>query len=331
MTTSPHLCDPMAKDYAAHRCPPTAAEYGIYGVTIVSDFPLALPKSREQGLFTISLRRTSQGMVEDAIRSVPLTTREDWFAYGLLADGRSYVRWRGVGEFLVAPDGREISCAPAPGAHEESFQVYLLGQAFSFALVKAGCEPLHATVLEHRGDALALVGESGQGKSTLAASFLAEGLRLLTDDLMLLAPGAPPLLAYPGPARIKLLPDAAETFLGPGAARVPMNPETDKHVIPVDAAQHCRNAARLRGIYLLEHAESAGAGIRIEPLAGREAFMALVGHTFNRYLVDPGRLRRQMAEVTRILGAVPVKRIVYPPVFARLGEVRDALRADAGL
>ena len=95
-------------------------------------------------------------------------------------------------------------------------------------------------------------------------------------------------------------------------------------------SEHCRNPARLRGIYLLEHGESSGAEIRIEPLAGREAFMALVGHTFNRYLADPERLRRQMAEVTRTLGAVPVKRIVYPPVFARLADVRDALRADAG-
>ena len=307
------------------------AEYDVYGVTIASDFPLALPKSRGKGLFTISLRRACPGTIEEAIRGAPLTTCDDWFAYGLLADGRSYVRWRGVGEFLVAQDGREIACAPATGAHEESFQVYLLGQAFSFALVKAGCEPLHATVLEHRGDALALVGESGKGKSTLAASFLAQGMRLLTDDLMLLAPGAPPLFAYPGPPRIKLLTDAAEAFLGPGAARVPMNPETDKHVIPVDADDHCRNPARLRGIYLLEHDDRSGVGIRIEPLAGREAFMALAGHTFNRHLADPERLRRQMAEVTRTMGAVPVKRIVYPPVFARLADVRDALRADAGL
>lgn len=312
----------MAKDHAA---------YDIYGVTIASDFPLALPGSRGNGLFTIALRRASLGTVEGAIRGVPLTTSDDWFAYGLLADGRNYVRWRSVGEFLVAPDGREIACVPAPEAHEESFQVYLLGQAFSFALVKAGCEPLHATVLEHRGDALALVGRSGQGKSTLAASFLAQGLRLLTDDLMLLAPGPPPLFAYPGPPRIKLLPDAAEDFLGPGAARVPMNPETDKHVIPVDAGQYCPDPARLRGIYLLEHHESSGAGIRIEPLAGRDAFMALVGHTFNRHLADAERLRRQMAEVTRILGAVPVKRIVYPPVFACLADVCDALRADADL
>ncbi len=236
-----------------------------------------------------------------------------------------------MGEFLVSQDGRDIACAPAPGAHEESFQVYLLGQAFSFALVKAGCEPLHATVVERNGEAIALVGESGQGKSTLAASFLATGLRLLTDDLMLLSPGEPPLLAYPGPPRIKLLPDAAERIIGPEASKVPMNPETDKHVFPVPASSQCRDPARLRGIYVLEHGEPSRQEIRIEPLAGREAFMALVGHTFNRYLSDPERLRRQLVEMTRVLNAVPVKRIVYPPVFERLEDVRDALLRDAGI
>lgn len=306
------------------------AEYGIYGVTIASDFPLALPESRGEGLITIALRQVPEAAIQEAIAGTPLAAKADWFEYGLLADGSSYARWKGVGEFLVAKDGRKIRCAPAPGALEESVQVYLLGQALSFALVKAGFEPLHATAIESNGDAFAMVGESGQGKSTLAASFLAAGCRLLTDDLLLVAPGEPPLRAYPGPARIKLLPDSAARLIGPAATGVPMNPETEKHIIPIAAEGRCSEPARLRGIYVLEHAEPGQPDIRIEPLASREAFLALVGHTFNRHLLDPDRLRRQMAEVTRLLKAVPVKRIVYPPAFERLGDVNDALLRDAG-
>ena len=307
------------------------AEYGVYGVTIASEFPLSLPASRGVGLVTIALRQVPEEALRRAIEGTSLTARAEWFETGLLADGSSYARWQGVGEFLVAPNGLEILCSPAAGAEDESFQVYLLGQAFSFALVKAGFEPLHATAIERDGDALALVGESGQGKSTLAASFLAHGARLLTDDLMLVSPGEPPLQVYPGPSRIKLLPDAAERFLGQEATRVPMNPETDKHVITVPSENTCQAPARLRGLYVLEHGESPQADIRIEPLAGREGFMALVAHTFNRYLSDPARLRRQLVEVTRIVQGVSVKRIVYPPVFERLEEVRDALLRDAGI
>jgi hypothetical protein len=304
------------------------ADYGIYGVTIVSEFPLALPADRGDGLVTISLRRAPGGTLREAVGGTPLTPRADWYAYALLADGSSYAWWRGVGEFLVSPNGLEILCSPSHGVEDESFQVYLLGQAFSFALVKAGFEPFHATAVERDGNALALVGESGQGKSTLAASFLADGARLLTDDLMLVSPGDP-LRVYSGPSRIKLLSDAADLILGPGTTRVPMNREMEKYVIPVSSEDTCHEPARLRGLYILEHGEASRADIRIEPLAPREAFMALVAHTFNRYLSEPARLRRQLVEVSRIVQGVPVKRIVYTPVFERLEEVRGALLRDS--
>lgn len=307
------------------------ADYGVYGVTIASEFPLLLPASGGSGLVTIALRQVTAQWLREAIAGTPLEARTEWFEYGLLSDGASYARWRGVGEFLVARDGLEILCSPAVGVEDESFQVYLLGQAFSFALVKAGLEPFHATAIEWGGDALALVGASGQGKSTLAATFLKHGARLLTDDLLLVSPEGPPLLAHPGPARIKLLPDAVERVLGPSAPSVPMNPETDKHVLPVAGDDKCDEPARLRGLYVLEHGDRSDSAIRIEPMAGREAFIALVAHTFNRHLLDPARLRRQLVEVTRIVQGVPMKRITYPPLFERLADVRDALLRDAGI
>ena len=75
-------------------------------------------------------------------------------------------------------------------AQEESFQVYLLGQALSYALVNAGFEPLHATAIVVNGGAVVLLGSSGFGKSSLAACFLEAGHRLLTDDLLILRPPA---------------------------------------------------------------------------------------------------------------------------------------------
>ena len=67
--------------------------------------------------------------------------------------------------------------------------------------VKAGFEPLHGAAIEHEGQAIAFLGESGFGKSTLAGSFIAAGGRLLTDDLLLLRPSDGKLIAYPGPTK----------------------------------------------------------------------------------------------------------------------------------
>src|SRR5205823_339252 len=130
----------------------------------------------------------SPAMFSQAIGGLDLQSRSDWYHYAHLEDRSSYVRWIGLGEFLVSSDGRRITCAPAPESSIESFQVYLLGQALSFALVKRGFEPLHATAIAVDGEAIALLGKSGFGKSTLAACFLAADHRLLTDDLLLLQP-----------------------------------------------------------------------------------------------------------------------------------------------
>jgi len=50
------------------------------------------------------------------------------------------------------------------------------------------------------------LGDSGHGKSSLAACFLAAGHRLLTDDLLVIGESGDYLMAHPGPPRIKLFP-----------------------------------------------------------------------------------------------------------------------------
>src|SRR5262249_3466189 len=132
-----------------------------------------------------------------------------WYEVGRLVDGSIYARWADVGEFLVSRNGSTIGCRRFHTATEESFQVYLLGQALSFALVQSGSEPLHGTVVVIGGDAVAFLGQSGFGKSTLAASLLASGHQMLTDDLLMLQIKKGRVTAYPGPGRIKLFPNDA--------------------------------------------------------------------------------------------------------------------------
>src|SRR5206468_5249103 len=146
---------------------------------------LPLPEHDDRGLAQIELRTASASFFSTATRDVRVEQlSESWYEFARLPDRSSYARWRGVGEFLVSGDGRRIVCRQSDAGTAESFYVYLLGQALSFALVKSGFEPLHATVLVIDGEAVAFLGESGFGKSTLAACFLGAGYQVLTDDLL---------------------------------------------------------------------------------------------------------------------------------------------------
>ena len=303
-------------------------EYSVYGICLRSDMPLALPEHRGPSLAHIELHSASPETFSAAITGVEMQNPDDWYRFAHLPDSSYYVCWRDLGQFLVSPDGAVIHYHRAPSATVESFQVYLLNQAISFALVQQGMEPLHATTVIVDGEAIALLGDSGYGKSTLAASFLSAGHGLLTDDLLLLRPSRRGFEAYPGPPRIKLFPATARRLLRTVAEGVAMNAGTRKKIIPLQESQLA--PLPLRAIYALAppHETRGSRTVRIEPLAPREAFLALVANTFNRRIGHSTRLRRQVSANALLMGAVPVKKLSYPRSFARLPQVIDAILAD---
>jgi hypothetical protein len=305
--------------------------YCVYGFVIVSDIPLVLPEYSQGGLGLVEVLSADPTVFLAAMQGVAFDPRSDsWYQYASLRDGSTYVRWDTVGEFLVTGDGRRITCRQVKGSSAESFQVYLLGQALSFALVKQRFEPLHATAVVVGDEAVAFLGHNAFGKSTLAACFLEAGCRLLSDDLLILQESSDRILAYPGPPRIKLFPGIASRFLGHTVNPVQMNADTNKLILPVAEQQRCESPVVLKGIYSLA---DPGRGCRtpnvtIETLSAREAFVELVKGTFNRRLVTPERLERQFMVMTGLTSLISVKQLRYPRTIDRLQEVRGMVLAD---
>jgi len=153
--------------------------------------------------------------------------------------------------------------------------------------------------------------------------------RLLTDDLLLARTTTRGILAYPGPARIKLFPQIACKFLGAGSSGVPMNPDTQKLIIPLDDNWVSAAAAPLAAIYVLAPPdEVAGRDIRIVSISQREAFVMLLGSAFNCVISDPDRLRRQFEATQALANATIVRKLCYPRSLESLPLVREAILAD---
>jgi hypothetical protein len=308
-----------------------AHRYRVYGITVDSDTALALPEHGDGGLGHVECRHApASTFLAARQRARGDSGADSWYQYAPLDDGSTYVRWDTVGEFLVAADGRSIAWRRIGEASLESVQVYMLGQALSFALVKQRFEPLHATAVTVGDCVVAFLGDNGSGKSSLASFFLAAGHRLVTDDLLVLEERSGRLLAYPGPPRIKLFPGIAKHLLGDMAERVRMNPDTDKLILPIDGQLTASAPLALGGIYTLARPRdvSRDGSIHVEPLTLRESVIELVKGTFNRRLVDPERLARQFDLATRFARRVSIRKISYPRTLDRLHEVRDRIVAD---
>src|SRR5262249_1753993 len=117
-------------------------------------------------------------------------------SYHQRADGSIYLRWDNHFEFMIAADGRQIACRPLGTVTGETFDSYLPASALSFALVRQGIEPLHATVVDVGGKAVGFLGNCGFGKSSLATWFIRRGHRLITDDLLVVSFEGRTPLAY---------------------------------------------------------------------------------------------------------------------------------------
>jgi hypothetical protein len=322
----------MPDDTALPSAPaPEFSCYAAYGVSIRTDMELPLPRGPSPSLFELRIQERTGAIPPSTRRTIEMQENPfSIFDAGCLPDGSNYAGLRGVGEFLISKDGRSINCYRFPQANPESFHVYLLGQALSFALVKNGIEPLHATVVVVEGKAVAFLGDCGFGKSTLAAEFLRAGHRLLTDDLLVLRGTGDQPLAYPGAARIKLFPELALRFPVDAATGIPMNPDTRKLVIPLEQHRACGAAVPLAGFYALASPDKMAAetNIRITTLRPQEAFVRLLASIFNVLILHAPRLRCHFEATEALANSISVKELSYPRTLECLPMVREAILSD---
>jgi hypothetical protein len=305
--------------------------YHAYGISIRSDlrFPLKEVPALLEPAVEISFGDSSyfQGILRGKI--VP-TDPENWRERLTLPDGSEYVRWPDLFEFLVSGDGRRITYNPLSRSSILAFETYLLSMVLSCALLKLGYEVLHATAVIVDGEALALLGPSGRGKSSLAASFLNAGHHVLTDDLLVLMESDGRILIPPGIPRIKLFPEAAARLLPFPFDGAPMNPLTNKLVIPLQERYVWQAPAALRAVYRLPErsvVRPAGA-IRVAPVPARAAFIKLLASTFNTSVVEPTRLKRHFELTSRVLETVAFRKLSFQRSFEFVPAVCEAIIAD---
>ena len=307
--------------------------YCLYGICFTSHWRLPYDEAPKGHRREIRLVEDSPTFfARAALEAGCPRTNADWFHQRRLADGSVYLRWRRHFEFVVSPDGRRIAGRSLSTTSAEAFHAYLLGHVLSYALLKCGADPLHGTVVVVGGAGIAFLGDCGYGKSSIAASFVAAGHRLLTDDLLVLKSSADGVAAFPGPPRIKLSPKMARAFFETQGSGVPMNTGTPKLVVPLRADQIQQTPVPLTAIYLLTPPAQRPrtARVTIRRVSPRRSFVALLRNTFNAQVRETDRLERQFRQASRIVAAVHVKTLSYRRHTSMLPAVRHAVLADLG-
>jgi hypothetical protein len=223
----------------------------------------------------------------------------------------------GFARILVAPDGRELICAPEPSSTQ--WAALLPAQALPLAATLRGFEVLHAAGVVLGGRAVLFTGPPGAGKSSLAAALLRRGgAELLSDDTVALQVGPDgALIAHPGAALLQLR--AAEHERLSMNERALLGPPTaflgkQRYNPPVSASP-----APFGELFLLERSTH---GPPVERIDAVDPF-ALLASTFNLSVRTPERLTRHLDLAAALAATGRVYRLrVHPGVDAtQLAEI----------
>jgi len=239
--------------------------------------------------------------------------------------GAGYLlRFPDLADFEVSADGARVQGFPAPGVTSATVEHLYLNQVLPLALSRQGKLMLHGSAVDIGGQGVAFLGESGRGKSTLAASFATEGTRFLTDDGLLLEWVGEQCLIIPSHPSIRLWQDSENALMNPDAATAPAVSFTSKsRFLAGQGIPFCDEARPLRRVFFLGDGESETP--TIEALRPAEALIELVKHSFLLDIEARDMLVRHFDDLTRLADLPIYFRLDYPRDYEALGAVREAI------
>lgn len=301
--------------------------YSLYGLRIQSAIDLPCPEWHGPGKSAdVHLREVTEEEIAEACKTLPAHSESDGFwEYRRFDDGASRFAWKDHFDFFVAGDGSQVLWRRLVGVPDEVLFTYLLSQVLSHCLLLRGVESLHATSVVIDGEAIAILGDSGYGKSTLAAAFMRMGYPLLTDDVLVPEFSGKRVRVHASLPRLKLLPESADAMFR-SRPSLPMNRFTDKMILRLEPAEHVWHAVPLRAIFALP-SDSGAATLSIQRARGHGALLPLIKNTFEATLFSRRRLEQQFRFASRLTKSVPVNLLSYPRRMDLLPAVVAAILA----
>jgi hypothetical protein len=198
-----------------------------------------------------------------------------------LRDDQAVLAFKHAGVFRVSA-GREVIISAAPGADLSVIRLYLVGKVFATLLYQRGLLVLHASSVEVDGRTVAFMGTSYFGKSSIAASMVKCGHRLVADDVTAVDMGDGRPLAIPGYPQVKLDPEVGRLLGYDTRSLVPLHPLESRRGLRL-MNDFAETPAELGLIYLLTR-ESG----RSKTIGPQDALIELVRHTFPARLLKSG-------------------------------------------
>jgi len=183
-----------------------------FGLFVISDHPLLAPVREAPRADVLELRRHGADDHTTPTRSdgegVLWSTRFPDGADVEVTEGAEGEHIIAYGEhavFVLSPDRRQVDWSVASGnggggSDEAAVQRFLLDTVLWWTAMSLGFDLLHASAVKLPEGVVAVVGESGAGKTSVAIELMERGGVLYADDVLAIRRLGSEVVVYPGPA-----------------------------------------------------------------------------------------------------------------------------------
>ncbi len=206
----------------------------------------------------------------------------------------------GCGEYFVAPHGQVIGKLSPHEELDPLDREVIAGPALVLALALRGVLSMHASAAMYKGNVIAFLGESGQGKSTLAG-YLSQyaGWQLVADDILPIKIDAAGVHVLPHFPQLKL-----EANAQPGINLPEQLP--------------------LKYICVLAHAETEQMP-ELQKISTAQGTQSLLGHIAGTRMFNESLLAKHLQFSMWVASQTPAYRLIHPHRRDTMPLVRDFL------
>lgn len=286
--------------------------YSAFGLHIRSELLLPefeqMVEAGDRCDVTVRVREDEQWPLSDRKQANPWTVEKD--------EARFW--YPDVGGFRVI-GGSKIIINPEPFVDEGLLRLYVEGMMFAALLYQRNYFVLHASVIRIGDSCVAMLGNVGAGKSSIAAALYARGHAVVSDDNAAIsfigqAPTVTPAFPY-----LKVFAGIAESLGYPSDALQRMHSSQPKFASNV-AESFPRGPVPLASIYLL----SRNAASQATPLNATETTIELIRNSVPTRWNLPGTADH-LQQSTSLARCVPAFRVRTFTTLEELPMLAEAI------
>lgn len=311
-------------------------QFSIYGAQVRSDFLSGLANgsadTNHEGVITAQRITADDAKSVTWLSEVPQNDSCDFYTLGV-TDSGYLMHFNGQADFYINLNERKIDCLPIGPADAATVQHLFLNQVMPRVLAQQGLNVLHASAVSIQNKTIAFCGESGSGKSSMAAAFCQKQAVFLTDDCLRIKNEKNSIRAIPSSHGVRLREDSWHSILKAASQAEQTATYSSKRFLDTKHLPFASSSQdeELNAIFHLNPSPSQNQTVSITPLSKQQAVHILAKNSFRLDYTHHSSLQREFHQLLELSKKVPVFELIFPHCWELFPTVYQAVEKQLGL